>query len=395
MNDQGFSRASPSNHASFPPPSGKPLIDLQNLEVRYGRLLAFQSESVQLTEGVTGLLGPNGAGKSTLLKTILGLLQPTQGTGTVLGLPLDEAGVAIRSKIGYMSENDSFVPNLSSVEFVSLAGELGGMPPRDATRRAHEVLSYLGLDEARYRKLEEYSTGMKQRLKLAQALVHDPQLLILDEPTNGLDPTGRQSMLDLIQILHREHGKSILISTHLLEDVEKVADSILVLREGNVIASGKIEELLVRDGVRYLLELSGGERQAFLNFLFDRNTQLIEVEPLRKSGPAGDLIRLHAQEEWDSSTVFKDIIEYQKTTENYSVQVRSLVREKEKLENLFKRFSKKNTKLPRQRAVVLPSAPQAESSKGVSPEVPPTALPTVLPTVPPEEGGGEGGADEH
>ena len=190
--------------------------------------------------GRIGLLGPNGAGKSTLLKILLGLLPPSSGSGRVLGQrPRPFDGIDLRRAVGYMPEADALVPGLRGAEYVALAGELYGMPPREAQRRAHEVLTYLELEDARYRRLEEYSTGMKQRLKLAQALVHDPPVLLLDEPTSGLDPSGRDAMLRLLLTLGREHGKSILLSTHLLGDVERVCETVLILHQGRRAAPGR------------------------------------------------------------------------------------------------------------------------------------------------------------
>ena len=199
------------------------MIDLRNVSRWYGTFQALREVSFELRPGRVGLLGPNGAGKSTLLKILLGLLPPSSGYGRVLGHPIGQDGTALRRAIGYMPESDALVPGLRGAEYVALAGELYGMPRREAQRRAHEVLTYLELEDARYRRLEEYSTGMKQRLKLAQALVHDPPMLLLDEPTSGLDPAGREAMLRLLLTLGREHGKSILLSTHLLGDVERSA----------------------------------------------------------------------------------------------------------------------------------------------------------------------------
>src|SRR3954463_11875838 len=216
-------------------------ITLDHLTRWYGRRLALDDVSLQLQPGRIGLLGPNGAGKSTLLKILLGLLPPSSGTGRVLGVPLGAGGAApplLRRSVGYMPEADALVPGLRGAEYVALAGELYGMPRREAQRRAHEVLTCLEMEDARYRLLEEYSAGMKQRLKLAQALVHDPPVLLLDEPTSGLDPAGRDAMLRLLFSLGRDHGKSFLLSTHLLGDVERVCDRVVILDHGKVLLEG-------------------------------------------------------------------------------------------------------------------------------------------------------------
>src|ERR1700716_790883 len=197
-------------------------LDLQGISRWYGTQQALCDVTLRLEPGRIGLLGPNGAGKSTLLRILLGLLPPSGGHGSFLGHKLGENGVELRRAVGYMPEADALVPGLRGADYVALAGELYGMPRREAQRRAHEVLTYLGLEDARYRRLEEYSTGMKQRLKLAQALVHDPPVLLLDEPTSGLDPSGREAMLRLLLSLGREHKKSFILSTHLLGDVERV-----------------------------------------------------------------------------------------------------------------------------------------------------------------------------
>src|SRR5260221_639249 len=205
------------------------LLALDKISHSYGKQVALQDVTLQLEPGAIGLLGPNGAGKSTLLKILMGLIRPTSGSGLLLGKDIRGAAFPRRRLIGFMSEADALVPGLRGAEYVALAGELCGMPHKDARRRAHELLNYLGLDDARYRRLEEYSTGMKQRLKLAQALVHDPPLLLLDEPTSGLDPAGREAMLRLLLTLGREHNKSVLLSTHLLGDVERVCETGLIL----------------------------------------------------------------------------------------------------------------------------------------------------------------------
>ena len=170
-----------------------------------------------------GLLGPNGAGKSTMLKALLGFIVPSQGQMRVLGLDVAAAPIEIRARIGYMPENDAHIPGLTAVQFVAYCGELAGLPRSDAMQRAHEVLYYVGLGEARYRNVDTYSTGMKQRIKLAQALVHDPDLLFLDEPTNGMDPKGRDEMLDLVRDLAHNKGVNLILSSHVLPDVEHTA----------------------------------------------------------------------------------------------------------------------------------------------------------------------------
>src|SRR5579871_1095115 len=233
------------------------MIDLRNLSRWYGQFQALRDVSFQLAPGRVGLLGPNGAGKSTLLKILLGLLPPSSGSGRVLGHVLGDDSAALRRAIGYMPESDALVPGLRGAEYVALAGELYGMPRREAQRRAHEVLTYLELEDARYRRLEEYSTGMKQRLKLAQALVHDPPMLLLDEPTSGMDPAGRDTMLRLLLALGRDHGKSFLLCTHLLGDVERVCETVLILDGGRVLRQGTVAELRTRRQDRYRLQVQG------------------------------------------------------------------------------------------------------------------------------------------
>jgi ABC-2 type transport system ATP-binding protein len=219
------------------------LVDIQQVSRSYGRVQALTNVSLSLEAGTIGLVGNNGAGKSTLLKILLGLLKPDSGGGTILGCDIRRSSRLLRGRVGYLPETAATVPILKGVEFVALSGDLYGMPHRDAKRRAHEVLNYVGLGELRYRRLEEYSTGNLQRLKLAAALVHDPQLLLLDEPTNGLDPAGRHSMLRLIEDLIAETGKSVILCTHLLGDVERLCQQVVVLHKGSVVRSGTMAEL--------------------------------------------------------------------------------------------------------------------------------------------------------
>ena len=232
-------------------------IELHNISRWFGNNQALVDVNLSLETGRIGLLGPNGAGKSTLMKILLGLLPPSSGTGRVLDHDLRQAGTLLRRSIGYMSEADSLIPGVQGAEYVALAGELYGMSRKQALRRAHEVLTYLDLGDARYRKLEEYSTGMKQRLKLAQALVHDPPVLLLDEPTSGLDPAGRDAMLRLLLELGKNFGKSLIVSTHLLADVEAVCEQVVILFEGQVRGQGAVAELCARRRERFVLRVQG------------------------------------------------------------------------------------------------------------------------------------------
>jgi ABC-2 type transport system ATP-binding protein len=218
-------------------------VILDRVSVAYGPTAALRDVSVVFPKGAVGLLGPNGAGKSTMLKALLGFIPPKAGRLEVLGLNVAERPLEVRSRLGYMPENDGHIPGMNAVTFVAYCGQLSGLPKSDAMQRAHEVLYYVGLGEARYRNVEEYSTGMKQRIKLAQALVHDPALLFLDEPTNGMDPKGRDEMLDLVRDLAHNKGVDLILSSHLLPDVEYTCDHVIVLDKGAVATSGSIEQL--------------------------------------------------------------------------------------------------------------------------------------------------------
>lgn len=223
--------------------------------VRYGSFTALNGLTVEIPEGATGLLGPNGAGKTTLIKTLLGFVKPASGGGNVLGIDIAKGDRRIRQQVGLMPEQDCHIPGMTAVQFVAYAGELAGMPGEQALRRAHEVLEYCGLGEARYRNVETYSTGMKQRIKLAQALVHGPKILLLDEPTNGLDPAGREAMLDLVRSVSHGKGISVLVSSHLLPDIERVCDRVVVVMAGQLRASGLIKDLKKIEGHPFDVEL--------------------------------------------------------------------------------------------------------------------------------------------
>ena len=218
-------------------------VTLDRVSVTYGKQRALRDVSAVFPKGAVGLLGPNGAGKSTMLKSLLGFVKPDSGTLTVLGMNVADRPLEVRARLGYMPESEAQIPGMNAVSFVAYCGQLSGLPKADATQRAHEVLYYVGLGEARYRNVDTYSTGMKQRIKLAQALVHDPDLLFLDEPTNGMDPKGREEMLELIRDLAHNKGVNLILSSHLLPDVEFTCDHVVVMDKGAVATFGTIEAL--------------------------------------------------------------------------------------------------------------------------------------------------------
>ena len=220
-----------------------PVVTLEDVSVVYGAQHALKNVTTAFPAGAVGLLGPNGAGKSTLIKTLLGFVVPDRGRMRVLGHDVAREPLDIRARVGYVPESDAHIPGMNAVSFVSYCGQLAGLPRVDAVQRAHEVLFYVGLGEARYRNVETYSTGMKQRIKLAQALVHDPDLLFLDEPTNGMDPKGRDEMLELVHDLGHNKGVNLILSSHLLPDVEYACDYVVVIDKGTVATSGPIAAL--------------------------------------------------------------------------------------------------------------------------------------------------------
>jgi ABC-2 type transport system ATP-binding protein len=240
-----------------------PVIQLEQVSVSLGQTRALRDVTAAFHPGATGLLGPNGAGKSTLLKSLLGFLKPATGRLRVFDLDVTQHPMPIRARIGYMPESDGHIPGMNAVTFVAYCGRLAGLPKHDATQRAHEVLQYVGLGEARYRNVETYSTGMKQRIKLAQALVHDPDLVFLDEPTNGMDPKGRDEMLELVRDLGHNKGVTVIVSSHLLPDVEYTCDRVVVLDRGAVVAQGPIDELKGTRGQVFELRVKG-DRSRFV-----------------------------------------------------------------------------------------------------------------------------------
>ena len=242
-----------------------PIIEVAGLTRRYGRITAVDRLTTDVPRASIGLLGANGAGKTTLIKMLLGLTTPTAGTARVLGLESAKDGVKIRRQVGYMPESDVLPPGATAADFVAHMGEMSGLPDRVARQRAADVLYQVGLREERYRLIKGFSTGMKQRVKLAQALVHDPALVFLDEPTNGMDPQGRDEMLDLINRIYHMLGIAVVVSSHILEDIERVCDYVVIISGGRLVVSQPIQDMGLATGD--LLVRVDGDRQAFADRL--------------------------------------------------------------------------------------------------------------------------------
>jgi ABC-2 type transport system ATP-binding protein len=241
-----------------------PVIELQDLRVKLGRREILQGISCRLGASgagkAIGLLGPNGAGKSTLILTLLGFHKASAGSARILGLDCHSKSREVKARVGYMPENEAFIADMSAVRFLRIMGELSGLPSRVALEKAHEVLFHVGLGEARYRPLGTYSLGMKQMAKLAQAIIHGPELVILDEPTNGLDPAARARMLKLVREMKQEHGMNVVLCSHLLRDVEEVCDEVVILKDGCLVHHANLEEER-RANRRFVeLEVSGDDR---------------------------------------------------------------------------------------------------------------------------------------
>lgn len=295
------------------------IFELRNLTVQFRNLVILDSISFEFSGGSIGLLGPNGAGKSTLLRTILGFISPNSGEGRVLGFDIRSEQLAIHRKIGYMPENDCHIPGMNAVEFVAYTGELAGMKAQDAMQRAHEILFDVGLGEARYRTIDTYSLGMKQRIKLAQALVHAPSLVLLDEPTNGLDPKGRVEMLNLIKDISRSKGIHVILSSHLLPDVEWVCEDALVIDKGKMLAAGKIRNLKQSHGVVFECRIKGDE-QVFVRELAILGCQCDEKED--------GIIKIQLPDGFGTNSLLR-------VARDHQVQIRHLVPLRQSLENVF------------------------------------------------------------
>lgn len=300
-------------------PPSDPVVQIRDVTVLYGTNAALRGASAAFPHGAVGLLGPNGSGKSTMLKSLLGFVTPAQGAMSVLGLDVATQPLPIRARLGYMPEIDAHIPGMNAVSFVAYCAELSGLPPVDAMQRAHEVLYYVGLGEARYRNVETYSTGMKQRIKLAQALVHDPDLLFLDEPTNGMDPKGREEMLELVRDLAQNKGMNLILSSHLLPDVEFACDHVVVLHQGTVVEQGPIRELKTPRGSVFELRIKG-DRAAFAESLQRQGMTCHAVDE--------DMMRVYVPDEGGSRALFA-------AASREGVQVRHLRPSVPTLEDVF------------------------------------------------------------
>ena len=297
------------------------LIEVKNVSLSFGTTTALDNLSLQVQGGAVGLLGPNGAGKSTLIKTLLGFVKPNQGTATVFGLDVQANPLEIRKQVGYMPEDECLILGMNAVQLVSYAGELCGMPRRDALQRAHEVLYYVGLDEERYRPVDGYSTGMKQRVKLAQALAHDPKLLLLDEPTNGMDTSGREEMLELVKDIAIDKNINVILSSHLLPDVEFACQEIVALSHGSVAIQGRIQDLKENRGQSFDLKIVG-DNETYITALERHNFQ-VELHPDKR-------LRVTSASPEQTETTF-----FFKLAHDTGVQLRQLRGVKHTLEDIF------------------------------------------------------------
>ena len=298
--------------------SQAPVITAKGLRKMYGPHLALDDVNLEIQRGAVGILGPNGAGKSTLFKCLLGLITTTSGEGSVLGLDIRTQGEQIRAKIGYMPEYNALDPNLFAVDQVRYAGELLGMNSKNATQRAHEVLEYVGLKDQRYRKIETFSTGMLQATKLACALVHDPDILICDEPTNGLDQRARSFMLQTLNRTVKEGNRSVLMSSHVMDDVEDLCDSIVMIHKGRIVVQSNIDDLVEQVDKEVEMVIWGGasKMESELSSMGLENRRL------------GRVIRIKVE---DDSTVDKAL----QAAVSAGVQVRQMKEYEPDLEDIF------------------------------------------------------------
>ena len=296
------------------------LISLQNVTKRYGKFLALNDITAEIPTGVIGLLGPNGAGKSTLIKTLLGLAALAEGQARILDYNVTPKNYRlIRRNIGYMPEDDCFIEGIAGVEMVQLAAQLTGYPPLHSLQRAHEVLDFCGTGQERYRQVETYSTGMRQKLKFAQAIVHSPQLLILDEPTSGLDPEERLAMLKRIDLLGKRTDMSVIICTHILKDVQQVCDYAAVLVDGTIPVVETVENLRRPRTPSYQIVLAGNS---------DQFIDIAELNGLTTSVSPVGVITLQSSDGIDETMIWQ-------WAQSANVGIQSIVPAKVSMEDVF------------------------------------------------------------
>jgi ABC-2 type transport system ATP-binding protein len=297
-----------------------PVIELDGLGITFGKRAILKDLRGALSGRAIGLLGPNGAGKTTLIHTLLGFYRPTAGTARIFGQDIAHEAKLVRSQIGYMPERDSFIAKMSCVHFVRLMAELSGIPSDAALERAHEALFYVGLGEARYRNVDTYSLGMKQLAKLAQAIVHGPKLIVLDEPTNGLDPPTRARMIRLIREIRDTGRARILLSSHLLRDVEECCDEILILKDGWIAANCNLEDERRANRKFIELEMRGGDRASFAEAVGQLGCEYAQTSERR--------LKLVMQEGVEIADLYRLANERQ-------VQIRRLNFKRDSLEDIF------------------------------------------------------------
>jgi ABC-2 type transport system ATP-binding protein len=310
-------------------PNAHPIhVSARDVTVSFGQVVALDGFTADIPRGIVGLLGPNGAGKSTFIKASLGLLTPDKGTISVGGLDSQTQTLLIRDGIGYMPEHDCLITSVNAVELVSFLGLMSGMASLDAIQRSHEMLDFVGIGEERYRPIKSYSTGMKQKVKLAQAIVHDPKLLFLDEPTNGMDPQGREELLGLVKRI-ASSDKTIIVSSHILQDIERICDYAVIMNNGKMVRSGEMKTLLAgEEGVRSLTVRGSAAALSRYARALEQTCQIVD-----RSDEAGEQITLQVRGCDDGNKVFR------LAAEN-SVQVRSLRPESLELEEVFLRATR-------------------------------------------------------
>jgi ABC-2 type transport system ATP-binding protein len=296
------------------------LIQLDNIFKSYRSTTALNGGDLNIEPGITGLLGPNGAGKSTLIKIILGLIRVTSGSGEVLGCRLYRDGRRIRNKIGYMPEERGLYKKMKVGQVVKFAGSLSGIPPTEALRRGHEILDFCGVKQERYRNIETYSTGMRQKIKFAAAIVHDPEFLILDEPTSGLDPEEREALLNRIKILSTQNGKSVVLSTHILPDVQQICDRVIILAKGQIKLNDRLEVLNQTPSPTVTVRFEG-DRKKFVSHLERARLRTTDLESSNKLEVEGEVKNL-TEEVWRAASFAE-------------VSIHSLVPARNSLEEIF------------------------------------------------------------